>query len=235
MENCQVKERPIIFSSEMVRAILEGRKTQTRRVIKPQPVWKYPGNYERGHVMSFNRGVWHATVGFGMACESHAFENCPYGKPGDRLWVRETWIPDPTDDDTWDYYCFSDGRIMNLNALPRRYKNPSHVIYKSTWGNLGLKWKKSIHMPRWASRITLEITNVRVERLQDIRLKDIYAEGLNDNIDIVGHKVDKRFFGYYLFKELWNSINDKKYPWESNPWVWVIEFNLLSRSGGENG
>ncbi|PKO03060.1 MAG: hypothetical protein CVU43_04575 [Chloroflexi bacterium HGW-Chloroflexi-5] len=219
-----MKERPILFSGEMVRAILEGRKTQTRRVIKPQPSWRYPGNYERSYTMSFIRGVWCATVGFGMAQEGYRFFNCPYEK-GMMLWVREAYLPDPPADGTWDDVVYMGCKNAPLSMIPEKFRNQSHCLYKSTWKGLDLIWKPSIHMPRWASRILLEVVSVRVERVQDISLKDINAEGTPYTLDPA-----KRPYGtrHEQFQRLWDSINEKRgLPWESNPWVWVIEFKKV--------
>lgn len=141
-----MKERPILFSGEMVRAILEGRKTQTRRVIKPQP------DSARNSVF--------VKSGFET---KHGYEiKCPYGQPGDRLWVRETW-------GLWD---------TDPKDGPERAK----IFYRATDENRRdlryQRWRPSIHMPRWASRINLEITNIRIERVQDITEEDAKAEGL---------------------------------------------------------
>jgi len=186
-----MRERPIIFSSAMVRGILEGRKTITRRVIKPQP--------------SDNQ-----RVDF-IDCETWAFFDADnpvpqymtsrhYGIPGDRLWVREAWATPVDDPGT---------------------KKTGLVSFPATEALLTGHWKimPSIFMPRWASRITLEIINVRVERLQEITDRDCIAEGI---LDVQNP--------YYAFQSLWDSINGKKYPWESNPWVFVISFKKLDKS-----
>jgi len=177
-----MKERPIIFNSEMVRAILEKRKTQTRRIIKPRKPFLTQCKWYGPHP---NGGWWGVDIPDGitpsqygiLAGDGMGFP-CPYGVPGDRLWVRETWIPDPPQDGSWDYEVFTDGKVFNFDALPKSYKNPKHVIYKSSWGDIGFKWHPSIHMPRWASRITIEITDVRVQRVQEISEEDAIAEGI---------------------------------------------------------
>jgi hypothetical protein len=210
-----VKERPIIFSGEMVRAILDGRKTQTRRVMRPQPGamlfgvcgWYGTGEKNRKHYASeahFRKGV---------------VQDFPaYGERGDRLWVRETWA--------------RRGCKKNCGHLS------CHTIYKAdevraigAWGCV--TWKPSIHMPRWASRITLEVTAVRVERVCDISFDDIHAEGVRGDghpeIDMP-HRDDEHSARIY-FGELWDSINEKRgYGWEVDPWVWVVEFQRV-----ENG
>lgn len=169
-----MKERPIIFSGPMVRAILEGRKTQTRRVVKDDTMlaWLNCDNV----VKPINDHVAHL--------------GCPYGQPGDRLWVRETFCPD--------------------------YDPP---IYKADEDQAKIAWKPSIHMPRWASRITLEITAVRVERLQDISDADALAEGCEPFRENDMNAID-------AYADLWADINGPE-NWEANPWVWVIEFKKV--------
>ena len=167
-----IRERPIIFSGEMVRAILDGRKTQTRRVIKPQRDY----------------------------C-------CLYGKPGDRLWVRETW-------------CLGDDLDGNEAIYFRADAPPGDYI-----------WSPSIHMHREASRITLEVTDVRVERVQEISADDAEAEGIPTHV--VEHTFRKCYRGageraakrIEYFSRLWDNLNAKRgYGWDANPWVWVVAF-----------
>ncbi len=208
-----MKERPILFSGPMVRAILDGRKTQTRRAMKPQPRFNphqgdgcwYPEKTKRelsyaneGH---FRRGV--------------ARDFSPYGKPGDRLWVRETWLPHyrhwtTESGDTrenLDIQYDADGTFRNI----RDYEVPTNWSVPDRPGR-----QPSIFMPRWASRLTLEITGVRVERLQEISGKDCVAEGSPS-----GQWAPPIMY----FKELWNGINAARgFGWDANPWVWVIEF-----------
>ena len=213
-----MKERPIIFSAESVRAILAGRKSQTRRVIKPQPIG-FPGGPipERG------------TYVFRYAGE-HGDElkeiRCPYAV-GDRLWVRETWIPDPPQDDSWDYYGFTDGEAYNFSALPKRFKKPAHVIYRASWNGPDLRWRSPIHMPRWASRLTLEVVESWPERLHDITEEGAIAEGCVpyidpfENIQIISVT--------QIYAQLWEALNAKRgYPWDANPWVWVITFKVVT-------
>lgn len=206
-----MKERPILFSGPMVRAILEGRKTQTRRIVKGAPEcpsgW-YPDAYNK----TVNWTFWGPRNSPDHGRCSLPLFRCPYGQPGDRLWVRETgWEPpEPTmrdlreGADTWPPYAWDADGISEAEAEQIR-----------GWG-----WKRrpSIHMPRWASRITLEIESVRVERLQEITPEDCRAEGMpHDNNDI-GVR--------YGFGQLWNSINGKG-SWAANPWVWVITFRKV--------
>jgi hypothetical protein len=177
-------EKPILFSTLMVQAILEGRKTQTRRVIKcdfyvenDPPLTAYIPDYITGEPQPVKLP-------------------CPYGQIGDRLWVRETFVYHHT------------GQLF--------YKTDIPVLCHKNW-----KWKPSIFMPRTASRITLEITDIRIERLQDISEEDCLSEGINyqgNAYDTIG-----------AFSDLWDSINAKKHPWQSNPWVWVIEFKRIEK------
>lgn len=207
-------EKPILFSGDTVRAILDGRKTQTRRVISDKILKTFqdlnPDIYGNG-VPSFETE---------MGQEVSITNLCPYGQVGDRLWVRETWAD-------IGYAMFSS----------------PHYVYRATdheWEkNDGWRgWKPSIHMPRQASRITLKIINVRVERLQDIHHYDAIAEGVMSSNPCGGCGENQwnpcigclHPFGdnpVDVFSNLWDSINAKKHPWDSNPWVWVIEFKRV--------
>ena len=186
-----MKEHPILFSGEMVKAILEGRKTQTRRVIKHIPAMGKPDDW-CGKIKN---------PSFRQLFGDYA-RFCPYGEPGDRLWVRETWA------DLRSY-------------INETYPNQAPVAYKADDTYLvGEKWKPSIFMPRWASRITLEVVKVRVERVQEISVVDAIAEGIHP---VYGAQ------SIMCYAQLWDSINAKRgYPWDSNPWVWVIEFKRVA-------
>lgn len=203
-------ERPILFSGPMVRAILAGTKTQTRRVVKPQP------ELYQGHLHLDDQTVsmrWKDKIATPLAVAPRCLAKfCSYGAPGDRLWVRETWKPWP-----------------NTAGPELRGPDGMGAIYAATWDKSGGHgWKPSIHMPRWASRVALEVTGVRVERVQDISEADAKAEGapvgewFKDDLDggrLV--KADRRLG----FRVLWDSINAKRgYGWEVSPWVWVVEF-----------
>lgn len=177
-----MKERPILFSGEMVRAILAGRKTQTRRTLKIQP-------YENGVALINQNHDAFITAGPDYGCKN------PYGHPGDRLWVKETFMPDP--------YVGQNFIYRATEPDPDRYN--------------GHKWKPSIFCTRKASRLTLEIVAVRVERLRQISEADALAEGVTS---AAWSAVESYF-------TLWESINGKTHSWESNPWVWVIEFRKL--------
>ena len=188
------KNRPILFKSEMVRVILDGRKTQTRRVIKVE--WSRCLDLEEPDDLQ------------------KAVDQCPYGIPGDFLWVRESFraVNEYGGDEwtTFAYPQYKDGQLGPITALQEDY------FYKKN------KWQSPIFTPRWASRISLKIMDVRVERLQSISYEDIKREGIQKKINGVSldMKVD--------FYNLWDSINAKKgYGWQANPWVWVIEFERI--------
>ncbi|UEW68593.1 hypothetical protein [Burkholderia gladioli] len=229
-----MKERPILFSAPMVRAILDGRKTQTRRVVKHQPPEDVaPITVARYHPTIIDRHGDEAPGDevFGAYSEDGVWGcKCPYGEPGDRLWVRETWrgvveINPP-------------GKTTELGVA--RYVPDQEycrrVEYQATHERDGEPWRPSIHMPRWASRITLEITGVRVERLQDISEQDAIAEGIERTSD--GFSVDggRHFHAARArdsFASLWDSLNEERgLGWEANPWVWVIEFQPFTDAGG---
>lgn len=222
-----MKERPILFSGPMVKAILECRKTQTRRVLKPQPVSQ--GMKSFGEAWKWNEGGegWFA----GVTADQIANPNygiikslpCPYGSVGDRLWVKET--------------CFIWGRWRRDGITPKgrqrwRFKieTPRTVVFdakhpqvatRTTPRETCMYWKRpSIFMPRWASRITLEITDVRVQRLQEITNEDAFAEGCDFRLARTPNHVG-------AFASLWDSINGKTHPWENNPWVWAVSFKRI--------
>lgn len=195
-------ERPILFSGSMVTAILSGRKSQTRRVIK-RPL-KHPG--------------WTSYVYYGPSennptCQSKAIEcgpdygddasdqvKCPYGAVGDRLWVRESFF-----------------------NLHRENKWPAALTFRADrpglleLGGQRVVWTPGIHMPRWACRLVLEVTAVRVEHLRALTGRDAWAEGV-----LAGALSDMA--AVQAYQELWDQINGKRAPWASDPWVWVVEF-----------
>jgi len=186
-----MKEHPILFSGEMVRAILEGRKTQTRRVIKQDRLLQL--QTEAGIITHDTN--W-----------SPLYRFCHLGQIGDRLWVRETF---------WHY-----GLGSELGGRQLYYKCDMDLPAEFQIDHF-MKWKPSIFMPRWASRITLEITDIRIERLQEISKNDACAEGiqlLTEDFDTATTHIEK-------YRMLWDELNAKRgYSWASNPWVWVIEF-----------
>lgn len=229
-------DRPIIFKDEMIRAILEGRKTQTRRVIKPQPtLCERSGFHWKGYAYGIGSGHRETQRNF-------ARQECPQGKPGDRLWVREAhaFVPQPA------YRCSTD-IYQQINP---NYDYEACVYRENFDRSRSFPWRPSIHMPRWASRITLEITDVRVERLQDISEEDAIAEGARHFPDLPGtspYGQDDRWsmeapdscdkclgnarmaFANYFCKITGNApkgLLDPR-PWDANPWVWVIEFRRV--------
>ncbi|HBV12482.1 MAG TPA: hypothetical protein DEB60_05075 [Brevundimonas sp.] len=254
----EVKERPILFSGPMVRALLDGRKTQTRRVMKVQP----PTQEEfRGSLFGLDRAVadgvkmyiqndydrlpkhptdWELTGSVGVAREAGFPRRyrCPYGAVGDRLWVKETWRPSKSAGD-WD--------------MDVRYEADSltRTVYDGEFGDRDWSMPKAaargnvspLFMPRWAARLVLEITDVRVERLLDCSNADAQAEGLqwvtpgmwsvDRSLPIIGDDARQVYF------ELWDHINGAGSA-EANPWVWAVSFRVLSdeerqasRRGGE--
>ena len=224
-----MKEHPILFSAPMVRAILEGRKTQTRRVCKNKVYANglgFNGHDFNCHndylppsalLMDYREGGYDSTTsdleGWGEAC--------PYGQPGDRLWVRETHAIVPR-----TAYAMSDGVQQTL----RPDDNHDAAIYREGWERStgGFRWRPSIHMPRWASRILLEVVSVRVERLQDISEADAEAEGAPLELGVL-ERVTLGAKARYRsgFCRLWSSINGRE-SWDANPWVWVVEFRRVA-------
>ena len=202
-----MKERPILFSAPMVRTILEGRKTQTRRVVKDTGFYAIEDHH--GAEMAMRERAALAT-------------RCPYGQPGNRLWVREAFQP-----------LFADG-VENHWETDWKTGKGYAISYPATDGiheyldaddNLSDACKPSIHMPRWASRITLEIASVRVERLNDISEADCIAEGCaGGHGAIPGYAYAATPFEHY--RALWESINGTG-SWDMNPWVFVIEFRMV--------
>lgn len=209
MTETTVKERPILFSSEMVRAILDGRKTQTRRIVKPQPEFGI-------NPCHYSKTGWAETDESLKGCLCWKTVKCPYGFPGERIWVRETWAAS----NSYDSY----NGALSVHVHNVAYKAGGGFQFE--FGERG-KWRPSIHMPRWASRITLEVTDVRGQRLQDISEEDAIAEGCEREFTPDGSD-----YGCGLttavenFALLWNSINGDG-SWETNPWVWCLTFNKL--------
>ena len=238
-----MKERPILFKEEMVRAILEGRKTQTRRLnglakINENPdMWRFDGFVGIDNI-------------YAVFCSGYDTLKikCPFGMPGDKLWVKETfrlgawredgrmaldykaspeikrtpWITIPEENDI-------DGNLFNsiwMKACEeleqKNIKADENGHYSWEPGKSPLKWKPSIFMPRWASRINPDVIDIRMERLQDINALDITCEGV---------EIQKDWFAEHAmeaFKSLWDLINEKSgYGWDRNPWVWVVEFRRV--------
>lgn len=203
-----VKERPLPFSAPMVRALIQERKTQTRRVVKPQPVW----NDARQHWERDSRqgmAVWSGSRPQ-VAALLGLREECPYGVPGDRLWVKETWGTYRSVDN------LTPTEIGEIDRSEVRLWYRADGCIGQSRGELG-RWRPSIHMPRWASRITLEITAVRVERLQAITPADAIAEGIPPAVNSLTIDCDTP-----------NPVDAYRALWESNPWVWVISFRRVA-------
>lgn len=234
-----MKERPILFKGDMVRAILEGRKTQTRRVMKVPPPNDDCGISQLVETTGDKKDLWKFSWFDKKTMERvSSFFKQPYGFIGDRLWVRETFLDGwPCVEETGEVDCFDEKGCEKPKHVWYRADDPKdghHYISQlgapiGVWlddnGNFkdNLPWKPSIHMPRWASRITLEITNVKIERLNDISPDDIIAEGAWKP----EWSVDEDFSQCYeAFQELWDSTT-KDHKWGANPWVWVIEFKRI--------
>jgi len=223
-----VKERPILFSGPMVRAILEGRKTQTRRIAIPKrshvdfigggpkdgPDWNDPACWG---FEDPNTGLWWALRGNE---ECHQLP-CPHGTVGDRLWVRETWAQPAALDPGPTVY-----RADYPACVPKEFENVPEAA--------AITWKPSIHMPRAMSRITLEITGVHVERLQAITDDDAYAEGSSEwaaeNAARLLGAGNKWRNIIEAWKALWDGINASRgHGWDANPWVWAVEFRRIEQ------
>lgn len=212
-------ERGMIYNGEMVRAILDGRKTQTRRVMKPQPD-------EDGLAKVIN-GPWVDT--------SERIYRCPFGVPGDRIWVRETFQGPLFDFEQMEAY----------QEDSSKFKKPEFCVYKADGkpapeffdadDNLHCGWRPSIHMPRWASRILLEITDVRVEQLKSISEEEARSEGVAQLREGFWKHYQPGWTQHQLsargsFATLWESIYGFG-EWDRNPWVWVIEFKRIEGDG----
>lgn len=202
-----MKSHPILFQGDMVRALLDDSKTQTRRIFKPDRMtWDANGRYTT-HAM---RGGELSITGSGPFKPNDWLHYCPYGQPGDQLWVRETFCPIYPQDPTYN------------GGQPIEYDYRATYKHGDRLGDsLGIKkvWKPAIHMPRVASRILLEIVSVRVERLQDISESDAQAEGVY---------TDPACPAYEGYRTLWEQINGPG-SWDLNPWVWVVEFKVVKR------
>lgn len=230
-------ERPIIFQAEMVRAILAGTKTQTRRVMKPQIeirhdpdayYWSHP-KYDNGMGVHYFHSERIST-----SVRKLVEGCCPYGKPGDRLWVRETFRP------------ISVGDMMvakvEYRADDAQIEIENSLVAADRWRELGppephheapdkwARWRPSIFMPRWVSRIELEIISVRFQQVTAISVADCFAEGMT-----WAREIDE-LLPRAQFARLWDSINAKSgHPFVGNPWVWVVEFNPIKIRGKSNG
>jgi len=197
-----MKARPILFNTDMVKAILAGHKTQTRRAVNADMA----ANFDEP------RGAEDVPAGYPFVETEDGYVSalklCPFGKPGDFLYVREAFAKVPR-----TAYAQSTGVTKIINPEDEYQA----AIFRAGWERCKPgSWVPSIHMPRWASRLTLEITDVRVERLQEISNEDALAEG-------IGAPLDQRYAAIDAFRPLWNSIYGN---WDVNPWVWVVEYKV---------
>lgn len=208
----KITERGMIFNAEMVRAILDGRKTQTRRPIK----WKQTRFTEIGEREDGSKWPWSEDA-------EHAFDfwhPCPFGSVGDRIWVRETFQGPLFDFDLMDSYCKDSTPFEKSEFCVYKADGVPAPEFYDADDELHCCWRPSIHMPRWASRILLEITDVRVERLKSISDRDALREGCSAADMKSGDCVAD------VFARLWASIFGSD-SWNANPWVWVIEFKRV--------
>lgn len=235
-------ERPILFSGPMVRALLDDRKTQTRRIVKPQPpplcIYAMNGNGDKALCMQEGGPIkpWFVPP---RSTSADTFVRCPYGVPGDRLWVRETWAAEfnwPEEHgNTIKWFHEMPAAFRGLSSLDRVYYAADRDAYATTADCTALvyagpmdgdtkrevRWKPSIHMPRWASRLTLEVTGVRVERVQDISGADAIAEGFGGQVDAHEPCARDKFLSTFY------DLNERA-PRTENSWVWVIEFRRVA-------
>jgi len=219
-----MREHPILMSGEMIRAILDGRKTQTRRVMNPQPPeWvliQFAQSFLKWPPSEGNNRVFR----WGMNTYS---PKCRYGRPGHRLWVRETWHTDTTN---LDRAQAEHEDAISLSPISYRADTAFHsdLMPEDVLPvDAGWCWRPSIHMPRWASRLMLEVVSVKVERIKDISPMDCIAEGITRSTSpyFSDRADDERTW----FRDLWDSINAKRgFGWDVNPWVWVVEFKKVN-------
>lgn len=211
-----MKEIPVLFNAEMVRAILDGRKTQTRRPFKVQP--EYIGTIDGLETWNWNQWTWQ----YGKLKKLRIETVSPFGIVGDHLWVRETfcgYIQTSYEYDEWEE--------ATTEKIKERF--PMTVEYRATSKSRPYKWRPSIHMPRWASRITLKVTDIRVQRVQEISEEDAMAEGCEERL-ISGYMENGGVVSPDTFKAkeefecLWNSIYN---TWDANPWVWAATFEVV--------
>lgn len=213
--------KPILFSTELIPHILRNRKTQTRRVIKPQLI--EPVGVTGAYFDARNGGPqWNWRTK-----DNHQYPDqiikCPYGKVGDRLWVRETWAVHVSSDKI---------PPKNLGGNPMLWFKADRMPAQNSKG----KWRPSIFMPRWASRIQLLITGIRAERIQDMSFKDWQRDFMPTELEV--DKSRETFVGAEFqrdcIKKLWDKINSRRgFPFDLNPWVWVVDFEIYNIHHGE--
>lgn len=219
----QVRERPMLFNGEMVRAIREGRKTKTRRVVNP----RYPFEVDERE----DGSLWPFFPSYVTGEPDVEWLECPFGEPGDRLWGRETYrghtgsiVQDGA----------PDGYELCLAYAAGGYSGTLRVdsaAYNRHIGDPARRWRPSIHMPRWASRITLEITEVRVERVREITEEDARAEGCSwsdgaPEVD-TGQFTEQPYEAREEFQHLWNAVSEPRFGWDADPFVWVVSFRRV--------
>lgn len=220
-----ITEIPLLFQTEMVKANMEDRKTQTRREFN-QPSYLTNESQSFKGMGFVNGNPSHYAASIGTENFSTLFKS-PYGKPGDLLWVRETWLKLDRDHVITSEYAYKANGDSDTEDLRKDYIKSGRKY----------NWKPSIHMPKAASRLWLMVEEIRVERLQDITEEDAMAEGI-EKVNIHGQDSWKRYDGYALvtsspivsYWSLWASINGEE-SWNSNPWVWVIKYRILSKTG----
>ncbi|CZV58092.1 hypothetical protein VRM69_000183 [Enterobacter hormaechei] len=231
-----MKERGMIFNGEMVRAILDGRKTQTRRVI---------ASVGHDNCLPLQKRTKTKDGIYTHVMDAPIYGLCPFGKIGDRIWVRETWsdvnldgapaVAYRADDEVYDL--MEDESLLDEDGAfnyqdPRVCKCQFAAWHSDLISGIEGNWRPSIHMPRWASRLTLEITGVRVERLRSISQADAIAEGAppsHPSIDAVSRDYGYPDFSRSWYGQTWQSIYGEE-SWQTNPWVWVIEFKRVEEA-----
>lgn len=226
-----MKETGLMFKAPLVRAILSGQKTQTRRILNPQPAENHPHDGGTKWVLERGRHTPVGSVGH-LSLQDKMGRDCPMGQTGDRIYVRETWQGPLMSSKEWEEHYFSD-----TDDLPVHFRTPAHCQYAADGGpppefmtmddEIVSRWKPSIHMPKWAARIWLEITGVRVQRLQSITEADCIAEGTTGGHGAIpGYAYNATPLEH--FRHIWKSTGG---DWDSNPWVWTIDFKTISITG----
>lgn len=215
-----MKQRPILFNGAMVRAVLGGSKTQTRRMMKHQPPFDEQLLTRLFHTTVIDRNGYYQPgkeVFGAYTTDGEWTSTCPYGEVGDQLWVRETWRTDDS---------LNDKSPSMFSNWPVKYEaDGKELAHGAFFGNTNGKTRVSIHMPRWASRITLEITKIRAERLQDITEENARAEGASGGYGAIPN-YQHSATPLEHFKHIWEATGG---DWGGNPWVWVIEFKRVQK------
>lgn len=241
-----MKERPILFNTEMVKAILEGRKTQTRRVVKSDKAHLRQKVCREGscfpHEFLENWMFYDSYDLDEIGRESNCISDrnvikCPFGNEGDRLWVRETWHVEPgvtgwsmdENEPCTGWIEYKAGGSKEVTAP--NFESVQNCFPKGEvdWDFLPYDWRPSIFMPRWASRILIEITNIRVERLNDISVEDAKAEGFDYSTHPSAIEMGYAIGAKTNFRFTWEQIYGQN-AWNKNPWVWVVEFRVIEES-----